>query len=558
MFKVSKKTTTRINAGFYSDERTKIISNSSNYTFNNDTFRINQIENAQKKPNIFNANIQFLNKSSKTQNWEYLGKVKTQDVDYNSKSVNNDIIQTNNVKTKSFFTKHNFNYTSLINDKNVVVLSGLYLKSNAPQNYTVTPGTNIDDNSSIQIIKNEQDSSFNKETLFINADYLGKIRDYKWVLSAGFSSTKNNFKSSLLLSDINNIIISNDNFNNNINYFVQFPFSDFNIALTKKKFSFKIGLGLRYYDLTLNDNYKNSTIVNGETIFSPSLKFSHKISKRSSLIYNYNFNQIAPKESNLFEGIVQTGYRSFQNNSLDFEFLKTHSFSFAYNYVGELGLNRIFAVANYNVNKNNYFNKLFINQNTTTVTSFLLNSQSNNYNFILSGITYIHPIKTTIDFNFNYDINLYNDIVNNSELRNVISKGLNVELTMRKGLNKVLYFETKTLYNSSNYLLENEKVNKFSSLSQALKIAFNCKESFKANTTMNFISPDLAINNNYWFLNFEITFLSKNRNIEYSIIAKNLTNNKTFDTYNITDYSKSISSQNLIERYILASISFRI
>jgi len=82
-------------------------------------------------------------------------------------------------------------------------------------------------------------------------------------------------------------------------------------------------------------------------------------------------------------------------------------------------------------------------------------------------------------------------------------------------------------------------------------------KTFTANATMNFVSTDLAIQNNYWFVNSEIGFSSKNRKISYSVIGKNLTNNYIFTTYNITDYSKSSISQNLIKRYVLASVSFK-
>lgn len=556
LFKLSTKITSRVNVGFYSDEITRSLSNSTTFKINNDIFNVDEIENLKKKPNIFNANFQLLNKSSKTHNWEYLGKIKFQNTNYYSESINNQNPQNNTVNNNSIFTKHNFNYSTLINDKNVLVISGLFSKSNSPQNYYVTPGTNIDDNSTMSIIKNEQKSEFKKELILINADLFGKYRDCQWVVKAGFSATNNKFKSSLILKDINNVTITNDNYKNNIIYDVSFPYSNIDLTLNKKRFSIKAGVGFRYYDLKINNLTKNYVLNNREILFSPDFKFTYKLSKKSSINFNYYFNQIAPKENYLFDGIVQTSYRNFNYNIADLGLLKSHNIGLSFNKYFDL-LNRISAIASYSRDKNNYLNKTTINENTTITSSFLAKTNNDDYNFALSGIIYIHPIRTTIDFVFNYNINFYNDIINNSDLRNVVNKSLNAELTMRRGLKKILYFESKTIYFNSVYLLENERQNNFSSLEEAIKIAYNGQESFKANTTMSFISSDLSVNNNYFFLNSEFSFMSKNKNIEYSLIAINLTNNKTFDTFNVSDYYSSKFSQNLIERYILASVCFK-
>ena len=50
----------------------------SNYSINNTNFSVTEIENAERKPSIFNANIRLLDKKSKSYNWEYLGKLRIQ------------------------------------------------------------------------------------------------------------------------------------------------------------------------------------------------------------------------------------------------------------------------------------------------------------------------------------------------------------------------------------------------------------------------------------------------------------------------------------------------
>lgn len=83
------------------------------------------------------------------------------------------------------------------------------------------------------------------------------------------------------------------------------------------------------------------------------------------------------------------------------------------------------------------------------------------------------------------------------------------------------------------------------------------ENNLKANAILNFISPNLSENNNYWFLDTELRFTSKNKKIDYTLTGRNLTNNKRVQSVSISDYSKTISSHNLIERYILFSVDFR-
>ncbi|MGV3695942.1 carboxypeptidase regulatory-like domain-containing protein [Flavobacterium sp.] len=556
LFKVSEKIVSRVNVGFYSDELSRITNNESVYTINGNTTIINESESAKKQPNIFNANLQLLNKNPKNDNWEYLGKLKIQKVDFDSESNNNGLNQTNIVEARSFLTTHKFNYSTLLDDKTVLIVSTLFSKSNAPQDYSITPGINTDGNSSVPMARNNQNSRFSKENLTLNSELFGKFDNFKWALRNGALRTTNYFESSLILTDVNGIVSSDDSYVNRNRYTISMGYSDYDMTFTHRKFSIKAGIGLKYYDLRLTDYFRDLYKDANEFVFSPTIKFVHKISKKSSFLYNYSYNQLAPQESNLFEGLVQTGYRTFQNNLVDLDFLKTHNLSVGYNYSGELNLNRLMLIASYSRGKNNYFTRTVITPNTTTLTSFLLNTQSDTYNLSASSGTYIHAIRTTIDFDANYAVNLYKDIVNDSGLRNVVSKVLNLELTMRRGIRKVMYFETKTLFLSSIFLLEKQRQNQFNSLNQDLKIAYNSGKSFKANATLSFVASDLSINNDYWFLNSEVSFSSRNKKIDYSLIARNLINNKTFDTFSINDFSSSRFSQNLIERYLLANVSF--
>ncbi|MGV9004844.1 carboxypeptidase regulatory-like domain-containing protein [Flavobacterium sp.] len=558
LFKIKKKITTRVNLGFYTDKLKRTNQSISDYAINNTTFSVNEIEIAERSPTIFNANIKLLDNTSKNYNWEYLGKLRFEEIDYKSNTVNNLLIQNNNVLTKSLFTVNNINFTKQINEKNVLIVTALFSKNSSPQNFKLSPGVTIEENAITQITENNQKSEFDKENLNFNAEYHKKINDYLCSIKIGFSSITDIFNSSLFTKDVNNVSFTSPEFINNLKYKTSFPYSNFNLTLNKTKFSFKIDLGLQFYNLTLEDETRNKSYINNELVFQPVAKVKLKLARGKSISASYSFNKATPNETNLFEGIVQTSYRTFQNNETSLEFLKTHSYNIAFNYSDKLGINRFVIISNYNLQKNNYFTKSSINPNLSYTSSFLLNNDNTNYNFIVLGNNYIHLLKTTLEFDIHYGINLFNDILNNSEVRNITTKNFNTELTMRKRLFKIIYIESKSNYSNIDFLVENEIKNKFSNFSQAFKIAYSSKKNFNANVTANFIASDLSINNNYLFLNSEISFTSKNKKIEYSIIGSNLTNNILFTTYSISDYFKNTFSQNLINRYLLLSVNFKL
>jgi hypothetical protein len=148
-------------------------------------------------------------------------------------------------------------------------------------------------------------------------------------------------------------------------------------------------------------------------------------------------------------------------------------------------------------------------------------------------------------------------MVNSETIRDISNRNFNLELTERISINKKAFFENTSSFNTSLYLVDKITQNNFSAFKDSFKTIFKIKKQFNSVTTINYIVPDLALNKNYWFLDSEITFTSKNNKINYSIIARNLTNNKIFETVNVSDYSRTISSHNLIDRFILGNIAFK-
>lgn len=557
LYKFSEKITAKLNLGLYRDKLSRENADETFFNTNQEIFAISQRENIQKSPTLFNANVFLSSKGNKTSQLEYLGKFKYQEVDFTSNSINNDLAQRNDVFSKKWFTKHDFNFSKRINENSALTTSITFSKSFAPQDYINSPGIAIDENNNQNIISNNQFSRFDKDILNAKATYLNKFKDFKIQVKANYLFESNQLNSSLNTLDESYEDYTSSEFQNNQDYIIKIPSLDGNLIYHKNKFGLNFGIGFRYFDMVLENKISKNFLAKNDLIITPNLKLLYEFSKKSRLLFSYIYNQNTPEENNLFEGVIQTGFRSFQNNEVSLEYLKVHRYNLNFTFNDLFNLTRFSIGLSHNQRKNNYFMKALINNDISVFNSFLLHSGNKDYGLNISGEKYIHFLRTTFEVASNYSISFDKNIVNNSDLRDIESRNLMIELTARKGGRSKLFLENRLSYMHNSFLLRNISKNNFSSFGDALKAVYRLTDNFKVATTLNYIIPDLSISNNYYFLDSEITFTSKNKKFDYSIIGRNLTNNKKFETISISDYSSSVSSHNLIKRFLMASVSFK-
>jgi hypothetical protein len=127
---------------------------------------------------------------------------------------------------------------------------------------------------------------------------------------------------------------------------------------------------------------------------------------------------------------------------------------------------------------------------------------------------------------------------------------------MRKKLFKKLFLENIFIYNKSKFIVSHN-TNSFSAIEDSFKTVYQFNTNFRATLSFDFVAPDLSDRNNYFFANAEATFTSKNKKYDYSIIGRNLTNNRFFSTTTVSDFSRTVSVHNLVTLYLIGSISFR-
>lgn len=548
--KIYSKSSLKINLGFYQDELSRLNESNSKIFSQNEIIVINEINKLKKRPKLFDVKVHFSNKENDIFHWEYIGKVNQSKLTFNDFSSNNELIQNNNVTTNQFDTTQNLNSTLKISENEAMITSLLFSKSKTPQSLTTNPPTVIDDLGLSLAAK--QKSEFQKQFLSINNSYFISNKKLKYGIHSSFFDLRNSLFSNLLNQDNQNV---SDEFSNENDYNIK----NFNInpvlVFNEKKYSFKIGLNAIYNNINFTDLDRE---LNKEAYFIvPKLTAIYRFTANKSISYNYSFNQVVPEEDKLFSGIIQTNYRDFISNDVTLEYLKTHSHSLSFNHHDFFNLTQFNILLSYDYRPNNYFQKTIINSNITVSNQFFAKISNKDYGVTVSGEKYFHPLRTTFQFNSTFNLSFDNNIINQSDLREIKNENFTINFVARRGINKRFVLENKIFYLNSNFKVEDEKLdNNFQMLTNQTKILFKSKKNVNSNLVGNFVSPNLKSNDNYFFLDYEIEFTPKNKNLTYSLIGKNLTNNKVFTTNSISSFSTNSSSHNLIERYVMFKLTF--
>lgn len=549
LFKVQKKSSLKLNVGFYNDELNRINQNNTNFTFENQNITVNETNNISKNPTLYDFKLFLSHKEHLRFHWDNLSTLSLSKINFSDNSFNNNLNQNNTVKTQNFNFKQNFNATYKLSNKTALLSKVNVVKSSAPQNLVVNPGTIIDESN--LIVANQQDSRFDNKLFHIKTSLFSKKDSLQYVIDAEYLHTNSKLLS-LLKGDNNNLL--GNQFKNDNSYQINIISLKPTFVLNKSKYSFKLGLNTFLSNVNFT-NFNDNTIVENELMVLPEFYLNYNMNKNAILSSSYLYNAILPEEDKLFNGIVQTNYRSFSSNISSLEFLKTHSYNLGYTYNNFFNFQRLSINLSHNYRPNNYFYNTVINQNITITNSFYAPLSAKNYNLNMSGEYYFHPLRTTFQFNGRYTLLFNKNIVNNSDIRNIEGNTLYTTLTARAGIKSKITFENVTSFLNNSFQVNQTHTN-FQSLTNRTQIIYKPSKTIKVFGISNIITPDLKQNNNYLFLESEINYTPLNKNYGYSIIAKNLTNNKVFETRNISDFSSATSSHNLIERYVMFKAYF--
>lgn len=351
-----------------------------------------------------------------------------------------------------------------------------------------------------------------------------------------------------------NIIVENPNgFQNQVEYAV-------NDLYAKSKYKYDINsfslIGkLHFHQLSNRLELGETETTQSPFFVNPSFGFAWKLNDMHKITSNYSFNRTNAKILDVYPEFVQTGFRSFNRGTGDFNQLDSSSFIFNY----QLGnwSNRFFANTFIMYSKNHDF----FSTNTTIAQNFSLTDKilikDRDFLNINTNVDYyFKKLSTNLKLKLGYSQSEFKNIVNNSDLRVVENTNHNYGLEIRSGFDGWFnfHFGTKWLTSKVDTTISNQFTNNESFLD--LNFIFNDKWDAQIQTE-RYEFGNIDTDNTFYFLDFDMTYKFMKDKFSMSLKGKNLFNTKRFQTFSISDISTSTTTYRLLDRYVLLSVKYR-
>jgi hypothetical protein len=557
---LSKDTKLKFNFDFYKDKLKRINETETIYNINNESIKVSTTENITKSPILYNLGYQLSHSFSDSLQFEYIGKIELQKLNLQESTANNSNNQENTTQTEKVFIKQILNLNKRIN-KNSALLSSLFFSTDsAPQKFVLYPGFDLS-NQGINgnITQNIQNSKFTKQFLNLKTEYVFKRRSLILKSSANYNYTGNNLQTSLIQLNYNIVENLNSQFQNNSDYNISTTSFTSEFSYIKSNYEFRGGFTGKFLKIKTEDNIRNTHLINDQFLFIPNISAKFDLNRKSFISIEYKLNQTALNEANFFKGLVLVNFRNLINNDPSFNILKGQQFNISYQYDDLFLFQKANLNFSYKINNNNFFSKLFVEEDYNLTSSFLLDSKSRNLIFGISLDKYIDFIRTGFKFDSSYIVTFGKNIVNDSELRSIEGRNLDLSLTLipKMGFHS-FYIDNKSTITSSSFYLDSNLSNKIIGFKNSTKLLIKFNDRLKSETSCNMLIQDLRQNNKITLLDSELTYISKSKKINYSLIGRNLTNVKMFTTFNVSDFFTSSFSHSLFSRFILGSVSFEL
>lgn len=460
-------------------------------------------------------------------------------------------------KTKNVLFNQNITYTHKIGNQQVLVLKTNYKTETSPQNYkdgsfiyqSVFPDYPTTDNQ-------QQKSNDKMQFAGLNAHYYNRLRNNDlFELELGNEFRIDDFYSHYFLKSGTSILANPEDFQNNLSFNTNNLFlnSSYNKQIKKLKLGAKIELH------QINNYLKNKTEnkVNKQNYFyvNPSLVAQYQINDKNKISANYSLNRTNYGIMNLYSNYALLGFRSFNSGLDNIAQANSSNASLVYS-LGNFS-DKFFGFINVGYNKNDKYisSRSNISQNFNLTESYMA---KNKKSFYVNGQVnkYTNLISSNIKINFGYNQSNYQNYVNSSEERKIVSKNYNYGMEVRSGFSGFFNYHIGTNWMTSEF--------KQSDYSKAVTNGMSFLDLYFTFGSNFFIKASTELYN-FGNMKGKDSYLFSNLISHYSVIKNkfginftinNLTNTEIFRTNSISDINSSITQYKLLPRYFLLGFEY--
>lgn len=446
------------------------------------------------------------------------------------------------------------NYTYRISEKKALLLTGRMIHEDQPQNLQVNqfffpelfPGSDATDLA--------QRSDLEMNYYAADAHFFSRRKNNDLLeLRLGNEYRKDLLNTTFSLLENTIIIDRPEGYQNETDYTVNDLYSK---ARYRKQLK-NIGITGNLEIHQLFNRLENNQEVNRQDVFfvNPSIDFDWKINKRNTLDASYSYNTNNATILDVYGDFVLTGFRSFRKGTGSFNQLDASNFRFNY----QLGnwSDRFFAniYATYVKNHDFFSTNSLLRQNFVQNEKIIIEDRE--FVFLSSKFDYyFKSIRSNLKLNLGFTRSEFKNIVNDLDLRTVLSRQYDYGLEIRSGFSGIFNYHlgTKWMYRSIETTIQNDFTDNVSFLD--LSFVFNKKLNAELKSERYFFG-NLSGDKSYYFIDFELQYQLKKDKITFGINGRNLLNTERFRNFAISDIGTSTTEYRLLPRFVLLKMEYR-
>lgn len=165
-------------------------------------------------------------------------------------------------------------------------------------------------------------------------------------------------------------------------------------------------------------------------------------------------------------------------------------------------------------------------------------------------------ISSNIKLDLGYYQSEFKNVINNSDLREVITKNYTYGLELRSGFNDFFNFHLGTKWTTNRVQSGLDRT--FTKNISFVDLSFAVNDSFDLQgQAEGYFFGSQQEHNKYYFLDVDARYVLKKNKLTLGLSGKNLCNTQQLKTYAISDIGTSETTYRLLPRYVLLKVAYR-
>ncbi|WP_299433837.1 hypothetical protein [uncultured Aquimarina sp.] len=551
IIKVGRKVSVKTNLYFLND---KITSNQlfiDQYRFDDEAFETSDNTVIRKKPEQYRADIEIKYNTSKTSLLEYTLRGRQENIKTPVAIIKNGTdTSTSLLDTEDFYVKQRLLFTKKISQKQALQLSVKHASNTIKQQYNLTPSTFTSSS-----IGDQQDSSFKRNYLNTTVTFLGAFGKNKYHIVIGANNDTSPFRS---LLSARTLIGENseENVMNDIEYNRHSVYSSGGYHFRLGKWKLSPAYSLRYLKQKISNELNSTENTNNDLVFEPSLSLWYTINSNSFFSVKASFNQTSNALAHSYANPVVIDNRRTISHIPSLELIKHQLYSLSYHKNDLFTLFQMTAGVSYKYSEGGFFSNFTVDQNQTNIQYFFLPLDNSRWNANINISKYLSFIDSTIEFSGIYSFSEYNNIVNNSDIRNNETNYYQYGVAWKTALDIPIDFENSVNWQTSISQSESQASFRNSRLRNSFEAIYKPNKQWLFSINTDYYLPDTNESTDFIFLDMNATYRPKNTSWSADVKFKNLLNEKNFEQIQTSDFSTNIYRSNILPRHFVFTLHY--